>query len=143
MDRLNEIGVKELSLLLRCGNAAKSSIDQISSEQSQTACVQLAANAAGKLEVLIGELSILRDAIVEEEEALASKETEIDEGITYPPYNAELELEAEDVAWTDIPSQVGAPESKAPYPDDYVAEKFASEGLEPPFPPITNILDIE
>ena len=139
MDRLNEIGVKELSLLLRCGNAAKSSIDQISSEQSQTACVQLAANAAGKLEVLIGELSILRDAIVEEEEALASKET--DEEIAYPPYNAELEAEAEDVAWTDIPSQVGVPESKAPYPDDFVAEKFASEGLEPPFPPITNVLD--
>ena len=141
MDRLNEIGVKELSLLLRCGNAAKSSIDQISSEQSQTACVQLAANAAGKLEVLIGELNILRDAIVEEEEkeALATKET--DEGIAYPPYNAELE--AEYVAWTDVPSQVGAPESKAPYPDDFVAEKFASEGLEPPFPPITNILDIK
>ena len=139
MDRLNEIGVKELSLLLRCGNAAKSSIDQISSEQSQTACVQLAANAAGKLEVLIWELSILRDAIVEEEEALASKET--DEGIAYPPYNAELE--AEDVAWTDIPSQTGVPESKAPCPDDYVAEKFASEGLEPPFPPITNVLDIK
>ena len=137
MDRLNEIGVKELSLLLRCGNAAKSSIDQISSEQSQTACVQLAANAAGKLEVLIGELSILRDAIVEEEEALATKET--DEGIAYPPYNAELE--AEDVAWADIPSQTGVPESKAPCPDDYVAEKFASEGLEPPFPPITNVLD--
>ena len=137
MDRLNEIGVKELSLLLRCGNAAKSSIDQISSEQSQTACVQLAANAAGKLEVLIGELSILRDAIVEEEEALATKET--DEGIAYPPYNAELE--AEDVAWADIPSQTGVPESAAPYPDDFIAEKFASEGLEPPFPPITNVLD--
>ena len=139
MDRLNEIGVKELSLLLRCGNAAKSSIDQINSEQSQTACVQLAANAAGKLEVLIGELSILRDAIVEEEEkeALATKET--NEGIAYPPYNAELE--AEDVAWTDIPSQVGAPGPAAPYPDDFIAEKFASEGLEPPFPPITNVLD--
>lgn len=137
MDRLNEIGVKELSLLLRCGNAAKSSIDQISSEQSQTACVQLAANAAGKLEVLIGELTILRDALVEAEEALVSEET--DEGVAYPPYNAELE--AEDVAWTDVPSQIGVPESVAPYPDDFIAEQLASEGVKAPFPPISNALD--
>ena len=137
MDRLNEIGIKELSLLLRCGNAAKSSIDQISSEQSQTACVQLAANAAGKLEVLIGELTILRDALVEAEEALVSEE--IDEGIAYPPYNAELE--AEDVAWTDVPSQMGVPESVAPYPDDFIAEQLASEGVKPPFPPISNALN--
>ncbi len=64
--------LEQVSFLLRCGNAVKEMIGGINAEQTQTACIQMAANAMGKVEVLCGELDIMRQELVPVEESVES-----------------------------------------------------------------------